>query len=63
MPVRSNVGRRDGHVATSDVVIYTDEEFEFLKAVDKYKREKRRPFPTCSEILAIARALGYRKVA
>lgn len=41
---------------------YTVEELEFLKAVDRYKREKRRPFPTACEMLKIAVALGYRRV-
>lgn len=42
---------------------YTDEERVFLLAVERYRRERRRPFPTCREVLAIALALGYRKVA
>ena len=43
--------------------IYTNEEADFLKAVDTYKRINHRPFPSWSEILAIAQALGYRLVA
>lgn len=42
---------------------YTGEEMEFMLAVDRYKRENRRPFPTWAEVLAVARDLGYRKVA
>src|SRR5215211_4051674 len=42
---------------------YTDEEIEFMKAMDQYKRENRRPFPTWSEVLEVLQALGYRKVA
>ena len=42
---------------------YTPDELEFIKAVDKYKREKRRPFPTFVEILHIAKELGWRQVA
>ena len=42
---------------------YTDAEIEFMLAVDRYKREKHRPFPTCNEILAVVLALGYRKLA
>jgi len=41
----------------------TDEQFEFLLAIDRYKRENDRPFPTWTEVLEIIRALGYRKVA
>src|SRR5262245_18807756 len=42
---------------------YTDDEIEFMKAMDQYKRANRRPFPTWSEVLEVCRALGYRKVA
>jgi hypothetical protein len=41
---------------------YTEEEMEFLTAIDAYKRANRRPFPTWSEVLEVIRALGYRKV-
>ena len=42
---------------------YTNDEIEFMKAMDQYKRENRRPFPTWSEVLEVLRAVGYRKVA
>lgn len=42
---------------------YTDDEIQFMKAMDQYKRENRRPFPTWSEVLEVLRALGYRRVA
>src|SRR5712692_5502067 len=42
---------------------YNDEEIIFMKAMDQYKRDNRRPFPTWSEVLEVVRALGYRKVA
>ena len=42
---------------------YTDDEIVFMKAMDQYKRDNRRPFPTWSEVLEVLRALGYRKVA
>ena len=41
---------------------YSDEEIAFMKAMDQYKRDNRRPFPTWSEVLEVLRALGYRKV-
>jgi hypothetical protein len=41
----------------------TDEQFEFIMAVDKYKRVNNRPFPTWTEVLDVIHALGYRKVA
>jgi hypothetical protein len=42
---------------------YNEEEIAFMKAMDQYKRDNRRPFPTWSEVLEVLRALGYRKVA
>jgi len=42
---------------------YSDEERVFLQAIERYKRERDRPFPTWSEVLAILHALGYRPVA
>src|SRR6266480_844913 len=42
---------------------YTNDEIEFMKAMDQYKRDNRRPFPTWSEVLEVLRALGYRKTA
>jgi hypothetical protein len=40
---------------------YTDDEREFLRAIDRYKRTRGRPFPTWREVLRVLRALGYRK--
>jgi hypothetical protein len=53
---------RRGNVLTSEPD-YADEETEFIKAMDRFKREKRKPFPTWSEVLAVLKALGYRKVS
>jgi hypothetical protein len=41
----------------------SDEQFEFLLAIDEYKRSNSRPFPTWTEVLEVIIALGYRKVA
>ncbi len=40
-----------------------DEQFEFIMAIDQYKRVNQRPFPTLTEVLEVVKALGYRKVA
>ncbi len=40
---------------------YTNDELEFMSALDDYKRSSGRMFPTCSEILEVVRALGYQK--
>jgi hypothetical protein len=42
---------------------YTDEERAFLVAMERYKRQRRRPFPTWREVLAVVHSLGYRRVA
>ncbi len=41
----------------------TAEQFEFLQAVNEYKKVNSRPFPSWSEVLDIVKAMGYRKVA
>ena len=39
---------------------YAADEFEFLKAMELFKRA--RPFPTWSEVLRVLKGLGYRKL-
>lgn len=41
---------------------YSDHEIEFMRAMDDYKRDSGRMFPTCSEVLEVIRALGYHKL-
>ena len=38
------------------------DELEFINAVNAYKQRHQRTFPTWSEVLHIAKFLGYRKV-
>jgi hypothetical protein len=40
---------------------YSDQEIEFMQAMDAYKRSSGRMFPTCSEILEVLRDLGYQQ--
>ncbi len=40
----------------------SDEQFDFLMAIDHYKRANDRPFPTWTEVLEVIKAIGYRKV-
>ena len=42
---------------------YTDQEREFIVAMDRYQRQYKRPYPTHSEALAVLLSLGYRLVA
>ena len=41
----------------------TTDQFQFLLAIDEYKKVNRRPFPSWTEVLDVIHALGYRKVA
>jgi hypothetical protein len=38
------------------------EQFEFVMAIETYKKVNRKLYPTWTEILEIVRQLGYRKV-
>jgi hypothetical protein len=40
----------------------TTEQFEFVMAIETYKKVNKRLYPTWTEILEIVRQLGYRKV-
>lgn len=54
-------GRRNP--LTAEYLDYTQDEVEFMMAMDRYKADNHRPFPTCSEVLAVLVSLGYRKSA
>lgn len=41
----------------------SEEQFEFVMAIDEYKRTNKRPFPSWTEVLEVIKYLGYRKVA
>ena len=41
----------------------TDDLFEFVMAMDEYKRVNKKPFPSWSEVYQVVLYLGYRKVA
>jgi hypothetical protein len=56
-------GKPQGVDPTTCNRLYSEDEATFLAAVDRYRRERKRVFPTASELLAIAVSLGYRKVA
>ncbi len=40
----------------------SDEELDFIKAVNEYKQRYNKPFPTWSEILHILKSIGYERV-
>lgn len=42
-------------------VDYSSDETEFMLAMERYRSENRRRFPTCREVLAVLQSLGYRR--
>jgi hypothetical protein len=60
---RKKVNRRRQIDPTTCERDYTDQEVEFMNALDDYKRKSGRMFPTCSEVLEVIQSLGYVKVA
>ena len=64
MDRRRRPGRRRGEVRrAAEEGEITGELFEFIMAIDEYKRINDRPFPSWSEVFEIIQYLGYRKVA
>jgi hypothetical protein len=60
---RKKVSRRRQIDPTTCERDYTDQEVEFMNALDDYKRKSGRMFPTCSEVLEVLRGLGYVKLS
>ncbi|MFQ5489080.1 MAG: hypothetical protein ACE5GE_00045 [Phycisphaerae bacterium] len=61
---RRGPGRRRGDIRRdAEEGEMTGELYEFVMAIDEYKRVNNRPFPSFSEIFELVKYLGYRKVA
>lgn len=60
---RKKVNRRRQIDPTTCERDYSQEEIEFMNALDDYKRTSGRMFPTCSEVLEVVRSLGYVKLS
>jgi hypothetical protein len=58
---RAKVNRRRQIDPTTCERDYSQDEIEFMSALDDYKRRSGRMFPTCSEVLEVLRGLGYEK--
>jgi len=56
---REKVARRRQIDPTTCERDYSEQEVEFMNALDVYKRQSGRMFPTCSEVLEVIRDLGY----
>lgn len=59
---RNSSDRLRGVDPTVNELEYTQEQIEFMMAMDEYKKRSRRMFPTYSEILTVLKGLGYQKV-
>jgi hypothetical protein len=59
---RTKVQRRRQIDPTTCERDYSDDEVNFMNALDEYKRKNGRMFPTCSEVLEVIRNLGYVKL-
>ena len=59
---RKKVSRRRQIDPTTCERDYTDQEVEFMNALDDYKRKSGRMFPTCSEVLEVIHSIGYAKM-
>jgi len=62
-PERRKVERRRQIDPTTCERDYSEQEIEFMRAMDDYKRRSARQFPTCSEVLEVLHSIGYRQVA
>jgi hypothetical protein len=60
---RAKVNRRRQIDPTTCERDYTEDEIEFMNALDDYKRKSGRMFPTCSEVLEVVRSLGYARLS
>jgi hypothetical protein len=56
----SKKGNRRRHIdPTTCERDYRQDEIDFMRAMDDYKRAAGRMFPTCSEVLEVVRSMGY----
>jgi hypothetical protein len=56
---REKVNRRRQIDPTTCERDYSEDEVDFMNALDAYKRRSGRMFPTCSEVLEVIRDMGY----
>ena len=53
---------RDGAQENFPGADITDDDLEFVKAMERYIRENKRPFPRFTEVLQVLKSLGWRKL-
>ena len=54
--------RRDADRRVAEEGEMTAEQFEFVMAIETYKKVNRKLFPTWTEVLEVMNQLGYKKV-
>lgn len=54
--------RREEERRSAEEGEMTPEQFEFVMAIEAYKKVNRKLFPTWTEVLEVITQLGYRKV-
>src|SRR4051812_47408831 len=59
---RARVERRKRVDPTTFEKQYTEDEIEFMNAVQQFKEHSGKSFPTYGEVLKVAVSLGYRKL-
>ena len=59
---RAKIERRKRIDPTTFEKQYTGDELEFMNAMQRYKVQSGKPFPTHGEVLKVAMTLGYRRV-
>lgn len=57
---RRERGKVMAHAATSERE-YSNEDMEFLRAIEAYKTRSGRQFPSWTEVLSVVREIGYVK--
>lgn len=56
-----NRAKGDGH-PTTGAIDYSERELEFMRAIERFKLETGRKFPTWREVLGVIDRLGYERV-
>ena len=55
--------RRDDDRRSAEEGEMTDEQLQFVLAIEHYKKVNKKLFPTWTEVLEVIQQLGYRRVA
>ena len=62
MPTNRPECERTGAIDSVNVGAgYSDEQLEFLKEVERYKKVHRKKFLSCTEVLEVVKSMGYVK--